>query len=200
VIFDLYNEPHLGDVLPEGSDYWKCWLSGCQLDRVASEVSGGQRLTPHSWRAAGMQQLLDAVRRTGATQPVMASGLNYANGLTGWLSHVPVDSARQLVASAHVYNESSGCVTTTCWDQQYAPIARKYPVVTGELGETGCSHAFTDSYMSFADAHGISYLGWSWSLETSCLTQTGISLITAWDGTPSASGIGLRDHLRALAG
>lgn len=199
VLFDLYNEPHLGDVMPQGSDYWACWLSGCELDVVYTVSGGRQYPAPYSWRAAGMQQLVNTVRRSGAKQPIMLSGLNYANGFTGWLSHVPVDPARQLVASAHVYDAST-CATVSCWKQQYLPIARRYPLVTAELGQAGCSHTFLDRYMKFADAHGISYLGWSWSLEKDCRLQEQMSLITAWDGTPSSSGIGLRNRLRALAG
>jgi endoglucanase len=56
VVFELFNEPH--DIS------WDCWQLGC--------------LTVDGWRAAGMQQLLDAVRATGARQPVVATGTNGA--------------------------------------------------------------------------------------------------------------------------
>lgn len=199
VVFDLYNEPHLGDVLPEGTNYWHCWLYGCMIPDIYVITAGRQRSLPYPWRAAGMQQLVNSVRSTGATQPIMLSGLNYASGFVGWLTHTPIDPVHQLIASAHIYNESGGCATTACWQQQLAPIARRYPVVTGELGESDCTHGFVDRYMQFADANGISYLGWSWSIETNCHTQTAMALITDWAGTPSSSGIGLRNHLAALA-
>jgi hypothetical protein len=145
-----------------------------------------------------MQQLVNAVRRTGATQPIMLSGLNYANYLKGWLNYIPVDPSNQLIASIHVYN-SDACLTLTCWSQQYAPVASQYPVVTAELGEDDCSDGFMDQYMQFADANGISYLGFSWSIETSCSSPSGASLITNWNGTPSSSGAGLQGHLLTLA-
>jgi endoglucanase len=50
--------------------------------------------------------------------------------------------------------------------------------------------------MPFADRHGISYLGWSWNVAD-CKGEP--ALITGYDGTPTPFGIGLRDHLRALA-
>ena len=205
VLFDLFNEPHLTDVLAYGSDYWGCWLSGCSINVV--NTAGG---TSHvSWRAIGMQQLVNVVRKTGATQPIMLEGLNYANDLVycahpgdcaSWLGHAPADKAKQLVASAHVYNYSY-CNTPDCWSSQYLPVAGKYPVVTGELGENDCGHTFMDQYMRWADAHGISYVAWDWSPQTSCTPgQQGFGLITNLLGTPSSVGVSLRAHLAALAG
>ena len=125
VVFDLYNEPH--DIS------WSCWLNGCT--------------TSAGWRTAGMQNLLDAVRSTGATQPVLVGGLNWAGDLSSWLSYEPADPAHQLAASAHIYNFSQ-CDTSTCWAQTIAPVAASVPVVTGELGENDCAASFISSYMS----------------------------------------------------
>ena len=90
VVFDLYNEPH--DIS------WGCWKDGgCQ-------VSG--------WNVAGMQQLLDAVRATGAKNVVMAGGLGYAGDLSQWLANEPNDPTGNLTASFHNYN-FIGCANTT---------------------------------------------------------------------------------------
>ena len=83
-----------------------------------------------------------------------------------------------------------------CWNQWYIPIALQYPIVTAELGENDCTDGFMNQYMQFADANGISYLGWSWSIATGCSP----ALITNWNGTPSSEGVGLQNHLLALAG
>ena len=172
VMFDLYNEPH--DIS------WSCWLNGC--------------ITSGGWQAAGMQSLLNAVRASGDTQPVLVGGLNWAGDLSGWLAHEPVDPAHQLVASAHIYNFSQ-CATPACWDATIAPVAAAVPVVTGEIGENDCSPAFIDSYMAWADAHGVSYLGWSWN-TANC--SGGPALITSYSGSPTAFGAGLQSHLGAL--
>ena len=42
-------------------------------------------------------------------------------------------------------------------------MAAKVPVVTGEFGENDCAHGYADGYMAWADAHGLSYLGWTWN-------------------------------------
>jgi len=172
VLFDLYNEPH--DVS------WRCWRDGCTV--------------PAGWHAAGMQALVTAVRSTGAKQPIMLGGLGWSSDLSAWLTWEPRDSAHQLVASFHTY-DFSGCSSSSCWNASVAPVAAKVPVVTGEFGESDCAHGYADGYMAWADAHGLSYLGWTWN-PWDC--GGGPALISDWNGTPTAYGAGLHDHLAAL--
>ena len=61
-------------------------------------------------------------------------------------------------------------------------------MVTGEMGENGCKASYIDRYMPWADAHGISYLGWTWdSTEApsywSC--SGGPALIKTYAGKPT---------------
>lgn len=179
VLFDLYNEPHDID--------WSCWRNGCN----AYDQWFGW------YRAAGMQELVDAVRSTGARQPIMLGGLDWAHDLSGWLEYLPADPANALVASSHTYDYKA------CFSECRATllrIAKRHPVVTGELGQIDCSHDYVDGYMRWADRHGISYLGWAWyvspELESSCLA--GPILISDYAGTPSTYGRGLYNHLRRL--
>jgi hypothetical protein len=178
LIFDLYNEPH--DV------GWQCWLAGCAI-----AADGG-------YQAAGMQQLVDAVRSTGATQPLLLGGTRWALDLSGWLAHAPRDPRHQLLASDHTYGGLAPC-DAGC-RAAIAATDRRVPVLFGELGETDCAHAYVDSMMGFADSLGIGYLGWAWDAVApggwSC--TGGPSLILDYAGTPTAFGVGLRDHLHAL--
>jgi hypothetical protein len=61
-------------------------------------------------------------------------------------------------------------------------------------------HGYIDQLMQFADAHGISYLGWTWDAVSpggwSCVN--GPSLIEDYRGTPTGFGVGFRHHLRSL--
>jgi hypothetical protein len=174
VLFDAYNEPHnIG---------WPCWLNGCSTPGYAT---------------AGTQSVVDAIRSTGATQPIMLGGLDYAHDLSGWLAHEPTDPDHQLVASVHVYGQLSPC-DGAC-RTILARVAGKVPVVTGELGETDCKQHYIDGYMRWADAHGISYLGWTWDAGGSWGCKSGPTLITDYDGTPTTFGVGLENHLAALA-
>jgi endoglucanase len=185
LIFDLYNEPnHIG---------WSCWLHGC---RIPAYDDGYGPQPPY--QAVGMQALVDAVRSTGARQPLLLGGINWSLDLSGWFSHAPRDPRRSLIAAEHDYGGLSPC-DGSCRAAILA-VHRRVPVLLGELGETDCRHGYLDAMMRFADAHGIGYLGWAWDAVApggwSC--TGGPSLITAYNGTPTAFGIGLRDHLRSL--
>jgi hypothetical protein len=181
VIFDLYNEPHnIG---------WSCWRDGCRIPAGPNQPG---------YRAAGMQQLVDAVRSTGARQPLLLGGIDWALDLSGWVAHEPHDPRHQLLASDHNYGGLSPCVGG-CRGAVLA-TRRRVPVLFGELGETDCRHGYIDQLLRFADAHGIGYLGWTWDAVSpggwSC--SGGPSLIADYRGTPTGFGVGFRDHLRAL--
>jgi endoglucanase len=180
VMFDLFNEPH--DIS------WSCWQFGCE--------------TKDGWRTAGMQSLIDAVRATGAEQPIIASGLSHGNDLSGWLSHPLRDPRDQLVAGVHVYNEGPPdyCKNAACWDRMFAPVAEKVPIVTGELAEFDRRPDFLTKYMEWADVQwrsdrAVSIMGWSWD---PALGEGGPSLVRSDDGTPTPFGLGLRTYLQDL--
>jgi endoglucanase len=183
VIFDLFNEPILDATSNAGeppvSDPWGCWLNGCV-------VSGNM--------TAGMQLLIDTVRATGATQPLVANGVNWAHRLDQWIQRRPADPMNNLIAGFHLYNDG-GCAQQSCWDNMVDSVSRTVPVLTGELGQRDCAHGFIDSFMTWADARGISYLGWAWNVQN---CNSFPALISNVDGTPTNFGIGLRDHLLSL--
>jgi endoglucanase len=190
VVFDLYNEPYITS--------WECWLRGCSATYTPPPQHKGEKVT---YRTAGMQELVEAVRSTGAPQALMLGGLQYSSNETGWLAHEPTDPDHQLLASFHTYN-NTGC-PESCWNATILPLTEHVPVVTGEFGDFGCVDTYIDEYMPWADAHGVSYLAWTWnSTEApsywSC--SEGPALITNYNGTPTAYGIGLKEHLAALAG
>ncbi|WP_316744063.1 cellulase family glycosylhydrolase [Streptomyces sp. MK7] len=181
VVFDLFNEPYPDRATSSVTDAWKCWRDGGTCPGIGYEV-------------AGMQDLVDAVRGTGAKNVIMAGGLAYSNDLSQWLTYRPTDPAGNLVAAYHVYNFNT-CSNESCWNSTIAPVAAQVPLVAGEIGENTCSHGFVDQVMKWFDDHNLSYLGWTWN-TWDC--SSGPSLISDYDGTPTAYGAGLRDHLRAL--
>jgi hypothetical protein len=181
VVFDLFNEPYPDRATSTPAQAWACWRDGGACPGIGYEV-------------AGMQDLLDAVRATGATNLVLIPGIAYSNDLSQWLRHKPVDPASNLAAAWHIYNFNS-CNNESCWDAQLAPVAAQLPLVAGEIGENTCSHSFIDRVMKWFDDHNQSYLGWTWN-TWDC--SSGPSLISDYNGTPTAFGTGLRNHLRAL--
>ena len=170
VIFDLYNEP-----FPDGNrdtpEAWRCWRDG--------GTCGGM-----SFQAAGMQELVDTIRSTGATNVIMVGGVQYAATLSHWLANKPADPRNNLAASWHIYN-FSWCHTSGCWDSTAAPVAVQVPVVLGELGQDDRGSAFVTALMDWMDARqgGAGYLGWSWDVWGNAL-----DLISSYDGTPTTYG------------
>jgi endoglucanase len=183
VVFDLFNEPY-----PErasGSSEtagWTCWKNGGTCPGITYQV-------------AGFQTLVNSVRATGATNVILLGGLAYSNDLTQWLQYKPTDSTGNLAAFAHIYNFNT-CANTSCWDSQLAPVAQSVPLTLSEIGENDCAHGFIDTLMSWADSHGVGYLGWTWN-NWDC--SSGPSLVTDWNGTPTNYGIGFKNHLATVS-
>jgi endoglucanase len=239
VVFDLFNEPYDPTDQRSGSDLnaadavtWGCWESGTEPDLVgggapplpcytqAYDDSGNQTTR---YQIAGMQTLLSDIRNAGATQPIMAGGLDYANDLgdtndvngggQGWMQHAPDDPLNQEAASFHNY-QGKGCDNQTCWDSSIKPVAAHVPVVTGEFAEdnylaAGCNASpgastFDGRYMNWADGNKVSYLAWVWLVDDP--PQPGDDacdrhgLLSSYNGTPVApNGTAVHTHLTALA-
>ncbi len=186
VVFDLYNEPNPGSSGSYPYDTtadWNCWLDGCTIPWHGS-----------SYAAVGMQSLVQTVRATGATQPILLGsvdwsgdyGLNGSGDDSGWLtyeSEIDPGHTDGIVADMHTYSCGAGddgsggcngdtdynsyCVTATCWQDMIAPLTQVVPVVTAEFGDYDCDPGYPAAYMQFADQYGISYLGWTWDATDS---------------------------------
>ncbi len=205
VLFDAFNEPFSpaedGDAAYPVT--WSCWKDGgC----VVPDASDGETVDPaETYIAVGMQQLVSAIRATGAHQPILIGGLSYANDLSRWLSYLPTDPSGQVAASFHNYTGES-CDTENCWDATIAPLAATVPVVTGEFGEDDCPaggedpNNFDNTYMNWADRHGVDYLAWGWFVLAPPQPCSALYLITSYAGAPAdPNGVALHDHLAALA-
>ncbi len=182
VVFDLFNEP-FPDIPANSVDAgWTCFHDGGTCPGIGFQV-------------AGFQSLVNAVRATGATNVVMVGGLTWSNNIAQWLAHRPTDPLNNLMAFAHVYNFNA-CISASCWDSQWAPVAAQVPLTISEIGENTCAHSFIDQVMSWADAHGVGYLGWTWNTWP---CTSGPALITDYNGTATTFGQGLKDHLATVS-
>ncbi|MFG2039515.1 cellulose binding domain-containing protein [Dactylosporangium sp. NPDC048998] len=182
VIFDLFNEPYPERATGSAATGWACWRDGGTCSGI-------------SYQVAGFQSLVNAVRATGATNVIMIGGLAYANDLTQWLQYKPTDSQNNIAAFAHIYNFNT-CSNTSCYDSQLAPVAQQVPLSLTEIGENDCAHGFVDTLMNWADGRGVGYLGWTWN-TWNC--STGPSLISDYNGTPTAFGQGVKDRLATVS-
>jgi hypothetical protein len=178
-VFEMFNEPY-PDSNQNTSAAWTCWRDGGTCPGVG-------------YTAAGVQELVNAVRSTGATNVILLGGVQYANTLTGWLSHAPTDPTGNLAAAWHVYSFNI-CATTGCYDTNAGPVIAAVPIVATEIGQDDCQGAFTSTLMGWLDSHGGSYLPWVWNTWGTCL-----SLVSSYDGTPNGTyGQTYHDHLATL--
>jgi len=178
VVFELFNEPFLDmtSALVDSSPWDDLLNGGGTMNSYEAQTpkSPGSVTVPYIWHTAGIQQMLDAVRATGATNLVLTSSLSYAGAIYNWLKYKPTDPAKQLGAVWHAYSVSEypnqvdcvgkpACAATIMASAQ-AIKAAGYPVVITEYGDTigGSSAPFASVLLPFADANDISYLGWTW--------------------------------------
>ncbi len=197
VIFDLFNEPHSrwGGNGWTFELKWDCWAKGgCEAPSEAdtAPVSG---VLPR-YEAAGFRKLTSVVRSVGATQPILLSGIDWANDLRGWLAHAPADD--QLIASFHNY-PIQRCSTGRCWDEEIATVAERVPVLAAEIGQNDCGNpGHVNRFMKWADARLIGYLVWAW-WDLPTLGCSNFALISDLDGTPLAPvGTAFHAHLASL--
>lgn len=195
VFFDLFNEPHPSDTqMNRDSDRWgwKCWLEGCTHSRLADG-------TPATWRSVGMQTLLDVVRSTGATNPVIVNGNGWSSDLNGFLASGIRDSAGQMIAGIHTYDFSEAKFPEMWTSQIGGPVkevAEVYPVIVGEIGYRNSTGPvrYLDKALPFLDSVGVSYLAWTWNPW-----KENFGLIADWSGTAEVGqGQFYRSHLVAL--
>ena len=152
----------------------------CFLRGGVCEATYGPRNRPY--RVAGMQQAVNVMRAAGYTGVIGVPGIDYANDLSGWLSHEPRDPRHQLIAEAHVYGGNT-CSSVACLDRTMAPVARRVPLVFGEFGEnyqgTDCGSTNVSTFLHWAAAHDVGTAAWTWDTWTGC----GV-LIKSYNGVP----------------
>lgn len=197
VIFDLFNEPH-SRWNPDHSNVfsltWQCWANGGCLAPIEKDTAPKSGLGWYT--TTGLRNLVTAVRATGATQPIVLSGIDYANDLRGWLQHRPGDN--QLIAGFHNYPVQR-CRTAICWHTEIVPVAEQVPVLAAEFGQNDCgTPGHSKRFMEWADGEGIGYLAWAW-WELKDLGCRNYALVADLDGTPLPPvGTALHQHLASL--
>jgi hypothetical protein len=199
VLFDLFNEPY-PDSNRNTTAAWTCVRDGGTCPGV-------------NYQVAGSQEMLNAIRATGANNVVMVGGPQYAGVVDKWTTYKPTDSANQLAASIHIYYDTpsspewSPCYLQSCWNNTMAPLAATTPIVIGEVGEHDCGHGLIDgtalsptqpSLLDWSDQHSISYLAWSWISNGGGNCAGEPSLISDYQGTPTNYGIGIKNHLMSV--
>ena len=193
VAFDLYNEPH--DIT------WSQWLNGGTL-------TDGDGVT---WQAAGMQQMYQTVRRTGATNLVIVSG-------NSWADNAPPAGdlvlGTNVVYAAHAYTCPNYAPPTCTYPDPtsvpsfltaWAPLTATEPVMVTEFGwpDAGGS-AYTQAVINWAESVHVGWTAYGWyqgGAYGSGATTPDFGILAGTTGIePAASGMpvlaGLADNPR----
>ncbi|MBI2338399.1 cellulase family glycosylhydrolase, partial [Candidatus Daviesbacteria bacterium] len=209
VVFDLYNEPY-----PEENDSakiasgWRCLRDGgCTFNYYIGDNGVQRSTTP--WVAAGMQELVTAVRNTGAQNMIITGGIGWSTLMNDWLNYKPNDPINNLAASTHMY-ANTWCSDAACWDRELAPILAQYPLIVGEIGEPSCNQkSYIDQAIPWLNSKGASYTAWHWWGVDDVGCADGYALLGPsvagsnpyYTGSPSQTfGTAFRNYLIAAAG
>jgi hypothetical protein len=192
VLFDPYNEPHIGDTdQPSDADF-ALWRNGGWV----FENSDGFNGTYHS---PGMQGLINTIRAAGANNIVAPEGLNWGSDLAGVFGsadgrigdHHLSDPTGNLMYQTHLYpnklaiDEVASSVET---------VANNYPIYVGEWGAGGVvgqpddgAAASNQQMISYLDNHP-NFSWTAWALTPDLGGE--YNLLTAWDGAATTSDYG----------
>jgi len=180
VLFELFNEPYMNydfDATDDSDASWSYLMLGTGNYHFtgynASSTKGNEQNVMTPWNIASYQTLIKAIRTTGATNVVLIGSDGYTSDLSGWLSHVPTDSAGQMAATWHAYPTWGQTWENPCagGDTYCAPgfspqvftyvqgiLKAGYPVLTTETGDQDSNGTVGSPLVvnvtTFADAPG----------------------------------------------
>jgi hypothetical protein len=163
VLFEPYNEPY---GVP-----WQCWEYGCVVPARAGQSS---------YRAVGMQALVDTIRAQGTCAPILLDGLGHASDFSGWRSHEPQDPCHAIAAAWHAYGYSP--CTVRCHIETPVDDVSGTPLVLTEFGELDCGGTYVKALLDEIGPLGIGHIAWAWDTFRGC---GGPSLIMNYDGDPT---------------
>ncbi len=196
VLYELYSEPYpIGG--EGGFSNWDMWLNG---GLHPSDAVYGRR---PAFQAAGMQQLYDAVRSTGANNMVIASGTQWGYFLGGVEDHRV--KGYNIAYATHPWEDSPTSRQPSTWDRDWASLAATDPVIITEFGDYDCSDPYVKAVLDKADQLGLSWTAWMWVAPSAAESkrQDGRDdpicnrslLIMDWAGTPTKPGQIIKDRL-----
>jgi endoglucanase len=209
VMFELFNEPFFD--FGFSGNAWTAMMKGSGgrfSSYPATSRKGEWKEIKRPWAVASYQAMLDAVRATGAGNVVLIGTLQYAQDLSRWLQHRPVDPLQQIAAVWHPYPTFGAEWGSAAYAQPneapavFADVlkiqAAGIPVIATETGDRNTPGTvgapLVSTITQWADEHGIGVLGWGWNVWT----EPDHVLIRDVHGTPTDGyGTVFRDWLLA---
>ena len=186
VLFELYNEPHPAS--------WTTWQQGGTITDTSYQVYCHCTQT-FTYKAVGMQAMVNAARATGATNLVLVGGQGWGYDLSQ-LSSFPI-TGTNVVFDTHPYPYPNK--EPADWDTFFGNVSATVPVMSAENGEYDCSSSYMSQLLPYFDAHLIGWTSWAWySVGSQCGYP---QLVADYQGTPAPNmGAYVYQHLLSYAG
>lgn len=177
VIFELYNEPY--------QITQQIWLDGDGI-------------------YVGYQQMHDVVRATGANNPVIINGLDYAYDLSFVNDSFSVKGTN-IIYGSHPYNDKGASGYTGpggSFENNFRWVLGKYPLIFTEFGDNQSAdyqypYHYLDAYtlsLNYASQNNLHYTSFAWWVEPT--NPAFPTLISDWNGTPVNGGALVHDDLQ----
>jgi len=176
VMFELFNEPFFNYEFSGNSwSYMMNGTGGAFTGFPATSSSNNWTDIKMAWTVASYQDMINAVRDTGATNVVVVGTMQYSQDFSGWLANRPSDPLNQMAAAWHPYRQFN-----SAWDYPYPNyypqvftdaqniLAAGIPIIMTEIGgqntdgTKGCP--ICDTMTGFADTYGTGVTGWTWDI------------------------------------
>jgi hypothetical protein len=189
IVFELFNEPYIDDYA-SGSTLYELMLNGGTVSAFWGGLAGADSF----WSVApsggvgiaGYQQVLDAIRSTGAQNVCIVNGPSFTQEAQNYAQWFPTDSLSppQLAAGWHPYPHGTypysdgdvygktgsdpGAGTSSFAQWFEAILSNGIPVViTEDGGEGGTEATSGEPHMAYmqqwADSELASYVAWEWT-------------------------------------
>lgn len=181
IMYDIINEPHNAS--------WQEWLNG-------------------NGSVVGMQQAVDAIRKAGAKQIIVAETIdNNTQGFNGFTSFIHDPN---IMYSRHVYFKTAADRTTAGWDSSFGNLSQQYPILIGEWAvlpnarypsfcnglDAASGTLLVQQFISYMDQHNINWTAWAFNanhLITDTTTFTPTTMNASWccgQGPVCSAGMG----------
>jgi hypothetical protein len=207
ILFELFNEPYMDDYA-SGSTLYGLMLNGGTVATYHWAIGAYSVAPTGGVGIAGYQQMLNAIRTTGAQNVIIANGPSFTQSIENYAQYTPTDTlgTPQVCVGWHpypngTYNYSNGDVygkigadsgggtyLSTQWAQ--AVLTAGLPVIITEDGGQGGSGSNSgEPHMSFmqhwADAFGAHYIAWQWNNPQSSSSTTNNYMTTGTQAAPT---------------
>jgi len=217
ILFELWNEPQNGPEVsrepiksPTYSSTltWPDWLNGRNTN--ITDAKSPARWSPYI--PTGHQNLVEAVRSTGATNVILVGGANFCEIFTNIPDLVDSLNPEQIAYSVHPYYFTLGQNGDNGWDARFGNLADTHPMIATEWNTqciAGASNPsqkaeytkqqdMAPSFLAYLKGKGIGMTAWSFDITGTLIRNWSYAPTSNSDCTSGhAAGVLVKNHFES---